>query len=402
VGYRAVDVMGFAGGFTLGMVQAGFELVGKCELPGGFGVKNCEGNRALLGEKWEAHVGEPETAWPTLDADVVFGNPPCSGFSVMSAATFRGADSKINKCMWQFASYVSRVRPPIAVFESVQPAYRREDGRDLMCRLRAFVEDSTGLRYDLWHVLHNAYSIGGPAQRRRYFWLISRIPFGIEEPVLRYTPTLRDIIGDLESLGTTWYPQPYRTPPSGYARQFISSTGAVDGMMHLQNINTKRIQDLMCGVPWNAGEAIQVVVRRYYEKYGKLPKSWAPREQKIVRNDFNMGYTTPTRWDETKHARVVTGGALICVVHPYLQRTITHREAARILGFPDDWRIYPIRNVGGLNLTWGKGITVHCGRWIGEWIRRALDGCPGGDAGQQIGDRERLLDVTNSWKKFAI
>jgi len=36
--YRAVDCQGFAGGFTLGMVQAGFHLVGKREMKAGFGV----------------------------------------------------------------------------------------------------------------------------------------------------------------------------------------------------------------------------------------------------------------------------------------------------------------------------------------------------------------------------
>lgn len=70
--------MGFAGGFTLGMTQAGFKLVGKRELPGGFGVVNCERNRHLLGDNWKSQVSTPEQ-WEVVDGtDVVFGNPPCS------------------------------------------------------------------------------------------------------------------------------------------------------------------------------------------------------------------------------------------------------------------------------------------------------------------------------------
>lgn len=70
--------MGFAGGFTLGMTQAGFELAGKRELPGGFGIANCLANRHLLGTQWEAQVGLPES-WEVMpDTQVVFGNPPCS------------------------------------------------------------------------------------------------------------------------------------------------------------------------------------------------------------------------------------------------------------------------------------------------------------------------------------
>lgn len=76
--YDAVDLFGFAGGMTLGMVQAGFHLVGKRELTGGFGVPNCLVNRHLLGYDWEAQVSEPDS-WEVMpNVPVVFGNPPCS------------------------------------------------------------------------------------------------------------------------------------------------------------------------------------------------------------------------------------------------------------------------------------------------------------------------------------
>lgn len=175
--HTAVDCMGFAGGFTLGMVQAGFELVGKRELPGGFGVANCEANRHLLGNSWKTQVGPAET-WEVIsntEVGALFGNPPCqdrSGFSVMSSKEFRGAESKVNACMWAFAEYVVRTKPTIAVFESVQQAFTKSDGLELMRRLRARVEEGTGERWTLYHVRHNAYSVGGCAQRRRYFWLI--------------------------------------------------------------------------------------------------------------------------------------------------------------------------------------------------------------------------------------
>lgn len=396
--------MGFAGGFTLGMTQAGFELAGKRELPGGFGVANCLANRHLLGQSWNAQVGDPAVWEPTSNTQVVFGNPPCSGFSVMSAKSFRGANSRINECMWHFIRYAARVKPEIVVFESVQPAYNREDGRDLMRRLHTELEERTGYRYGLWHVLHNAYSIGGPAQRRRYFWLASRVPFGIEKPVLRYLPTLDDVIGDLEPLDArTWYPQVYRAPASPYGRQFRSKSGVVDGMATLNdNAQLRRLSDLMEAIPWNPGEHIAIVARRHYERFGRLPPSFASLEAKIIGNDFNMGFTTPTRWHPDRAARVVTGAGLNCTIHPHLNRTITHREAARILGFPDDWNALPLRRVPGVNLTWGKGITVTCGRWIGEWIRRALDGQPGSWNGSDVGDREKVLDVTNTWKTVVI
>lgn len=402
--YRAVDCMGFAGGFTLGVVQAGLELVGKRELPGGFGVANCEANRHLLGGGWQSEVGDP-AGWsvPPGGAHVVFGNPPCSGFSVMSSKKFRGADSKINHCMWSFADYVSRARPLVAVFESVQQAFTKDDGHDLMRRLRTHVEEKTGDRWDLYHVRHNAFSVGGCAQRRRYFWLISRVPFGVEVPRPRSLPVLDQVIGDLEPLARTWQPQPYRCPPlHPWTEQLRSPSGAVDGHVHLRNPLADRIGDLLRGVGWLPGESIGQVCRRHYEVHGRLPESFQHQEQKILAQDFSMGFTTPTRWRGDAAARVITGGSLQMVIHPHIDRLITHREAARVLGFPDDWRILPIRGVGGLNLTWGKGISVHCGRWIARWVRSALDGCPGSYTGKLIGDRERDIDVTHAWKSAVV
>jgi hypothetical protein len=76
--YKAIDCLGFAGGFTMGMAQAGFELIAKREHRGGFGVANCEANRHLLPGPWKAQAS-PADQWEVMpDASVVFGNPPCS------------------------------------------------------------------------------------------------------------------------------------------------------------------------------------------------------------------------------------------------------------------------------------------------------------------------------------
>lgn len=386
--------MGFAGGFTLGMVQAGFTLVGKRELRGGFGVKNCEVNRHLLGDRWHAEEGDHDT-WSVTDADVVFGNPPCSGFSVMSAKHFRGADSPINHCMWSFIRYVARVRPQVAVFESVQMARTRPDGLALMRSLRAKLEELTDDRWSLTHVRHNAYELGGAAQRRRYFFVVSRVPFGIEPPHVLKKPTLNDVLQDLTGLTETWHAQPYRRPASWWSLSRTSPHGGVDGHVVHHTPLTRRVYDLIKGVGWREGQCISDVCRVYYDRHGHLPDSFRDTEQKIVKNDFRMGFTTPVRWRGDGPGRVITGGSLCTVIHPTEDRMITHREAARILGFPDDWNLLPLRGTPGLFMTHGKGITVDCGRWVGGWVRRALDGVPGTCRGREMGDREYDIDVTD-------
>lgn len=400
--YTAVDCQGFAGGFTLGVVQAGFTLTAKREMRGGFGVRNCTANRHLLGDSWDVQSCSPaDWTVPSVIPDLVFGNPPCSGFSQLSVKSFRGVNSRVNECMWAFIEYVARARPQVAVFESVQGAFN--EGRSLMIGLRDRLEELTGERWALYHVLHNALSLGGPAMRKRYFWVASRVPFGVEVPApLRRVPNLEDVIGDLIGMDIRWETQRYWLDHTWYTAhlrdRYEDGGNVVDGHIIVDNPHTRRARELLHGTSWHPGEYSQIVTRRYFDENGDLPPSWQHLVDKLKGQDFFQGYNTPTMWRPNQPARVITGAGLLNGVHWRERRTFTHREAARILGYPDSWLIEPLRAVPGLFTTWGKGITVHCGRWVADWVRAALDGNPGTHSGKLIGDHEYLIDVTNAWK----
>jgi site-specific DNA-cytosine methylase len=395
----AIDCQGFAGGFTLGTVQSGFRLVGKREMRGGFGVFNCEANRHLLGEHWEAQVADP-AEWVPYKVDFVFGNPPCSGFSTLSPKAFRGMDSKINDCMWAFAHFAASCYPQVAIFESVQAAFKK--GQSLMQALRERVEALTHRRWNLYHVLHNAVSVGGCAQRKRYFWVISQVPFGIEPPGLTRIPSLQSAIGDLLPLEFTFDPQPYRAQPSWWAQPRISPDGLVDGHQYHDGSYYRKSLELITDQtgPWEEGQRLQQRMQMYYEKYGDLPDSWETRKKNLIRSDFWCGASQLTRWRWKEPARVITGAGLESVLHPVVDRPLTHREVARIMGFPDTWYCRTFEDAKSvIRQTWGKGIPVDCGRWISGWARQAILGNPGSDQGEPVGgDHEFLIDVTHSYK----
>lgn len=76
--YRFVSCQTFAGGFDMGLVQAGLEMVHKVEQPGGFGMGNCLNNRHLLGDKWTSQVSDHTEWYAPKEVVLVAGNPPCS------------------------------------------------------------------------------------------------------------------------------------------------------------------------------------------------------------------------------------------------------------------------------------------------------------------------------------
>lgn len=429
-----VEAVGFGGAFALGATQAGLEMVGKVERPDGFGASNSVSNRHLLGEEWELQIDREGdgSGWDEIPCEVVLGNPPCSGFSLLTQTKgFRGVNSPINKHMWALLRYAARVKPLVVMFESVQGAYFQ--GSELMHALHAELEEMTGSTWYLTHVLHNNLSLGGCAMRRRYFWVASRVPFGVERMKLQYVPTADDALHDLEPLADTWLPQPYRSPPTRWSRALRAPDGLVDGHVTTPTPNFARakwIADNLGG--WPEGAPLEDLCREHYKRFGCLPgekgrerhdprlgyqymvrDKQAPdgveqhitREQHLLRREFSMGPTQLNRWRANRHAYVITGGALTEYVHPHVLRTFTHREAARIQGFPDAWKISPQRWDAKLPAVWGKGVPVHSGKWIAHWVKESIEGRPGsvtGDPDNTAGapDGARVINVTNDWQQY--
>ena len=390
---RFVDVHCFAGGLALGVQQSGFELVGKKELQGAFGAQNMEVNRHILGNNWQTQSGPYEDREP-IDAELIIGNPPCSGFSLLSSKSFRGINSKANACMWGITEFAAKTAPPIFAFESVQGAYT--SGLDLMRDLRSHLETLTGQRYDLTHVLHSARSMGSPQLRRRYMFVAHRVPFGVELPNPKELPTVKQAIGDLEGLNLQWEPQSYvNAPLSKWAKE--KRAKKVDGHMNVQNLAAQRIQFLLETGYWTPGKDYAKLMRELYDNDVELPEMFKPYET-YIEKDWDFGWHNASRLRPDHTAPVITGSGGTDTAHYSENRTITHREVARLMGYPDNWLIEPNKKYSALTAGWGKGVTVDCGKYFGKWLYASLSGNPGSLKGELTGDRERVINVTNHYK----
>ena len=451
---KAVDCQGLGGGMTLGMVQAGFEIVEKHEQPGGFGFAQHADNAHLLGT-YPMRDEVPE-AWSTPDdrADLVFGCPPCSGFSALSVRAggrdMRSPEASINHCMWDFWRYAARVDPQVIAMESVPQAGKM--GITLMRALHRELMTITGHGWYLSHVFHNNLSVGGGSQRPRYFLVATADrPFGITSPLISRVPALHDVIGDLAKLPLTMDDQPRLDTGDTWWR--IRKTRA-DGLVSGHGLpDSGRRQHLIKGIcesGWRQGEMMIVAVERFWHETGgkisddgceiisegQWPDGFTDVEKRSMlyrpvekRPDFEavqrgemseQDYLTkwrghqmphsaphafvadmyqPSRWYDDRPARVFNGGSMSGPTHPTENRTFTYREAARIMGFPDAW------NVGsyvGQEATFGKAVSVDAAYWLGHHLAQHIDGATDVWTGDEVTDEgswlARKIDTTNDWQ----
>jgi site-specific DNA-cytosine methylase len=172
-------------------------------------------------------------------------------------------------------------------------------------------------------------------------------------------------------------------------------------------MDTKEVRNVLwllqqSGVEWQHGEFIGDVTRRAMKVHGLkgMPASMKyPDGSAVMKHMLTTDAYSTRRWYPHKIPGVITGTATIDIVHPVLPRTLSFRETARIMGYPDDWTLAPIGAKPGARLKYlGKGITVQCGEWVGEWTRRTLERDPGAWRGTKIGEHEYLIDVALDYK----
>jgi site-specific DNA-cytosine methylase len=430
---RMVDCQGLAGtGTTLGGVLAGFDLVHRVALPGGFGNKLVEENRKILNFTGDIETGPIDEWTPQHNIAMVTGTPPCSGFSLMNTtgkvaenagkeapATARGPGSLINMCQRDLVRYGARCfgtdgnpGAEFVVFESVQGAFSQ--GLELMREYWQILRRETGQDYQMSHIKMSVASIGGAQLRHRYFWVAHRIPFGIDFELPKRITTLEDAIGDLVDQPELWEPQDYVSEAKTDYQRNLRGKAVVNH----ESLKGKHYAGMEPLEPyWPPGKAIHTATLAYIEAHGggekgvdalpeHLKKRWQPEA------GYYKGFMWPFRlgWDEP--SGVLTGGCAGSHIHPDHPRFMTIRELARMMAVPDDWTFNSARHAGEAGSWIGKACTVGSAVWLSSAIMDALDGRPQSDQGEfwshglykknklDLADGERVYDITNEYRKF--
>lgn len=296
--YAVIDLFAGAGGMSLGFLRAGFAPVFAVE----FDEAAAETYRANFGD--HVFTGDIAGVREFPEADVVIGGPPCQGFSQLGT---RDPGDPRNGLWVDYARAVDQVRPSVFVMENVPQLLSSG-------QFEEFCETARGFGYSLaWGVL-DASRYGVPQRRRRAFVIGSRVGEASLPAPTDEVRTVRDAIGDLPS------------EPTGRD-------------LHLGRNPTSLSLERYRHVPAGGN---------HYDLPDHLkPDCWRRKKSGTTDVMGRMRWDQPSCTIRTEFYKPEKGRYL----HPEAHRPITHREAARLQTFPDDFvfvgtRIDVARQIG--------------------------------------------------------
>ena len=256
----------------------------------------------------------PDGGGPT----VVFGGPPCQGFSYSNSRT-----RKLNNANnWLFEEFVRVVKawlPDFVILENVQGITNTAKG----IFLRTILDRLDNLGYTVKHGILHALQFGIPQRRSRFFLVGSRTnTVSLPRPEEGKPITVREAIDDLPLLqnGASASVLPYRhDEPSSYARSLRGVQSSTTGHLVTKNADT--------------------IVARY--RFVPPGGNWMD-----IPDNHMTNYRDRTRCHTGIYHRLRSDRPSVVIgnyrknmlIHPTQDRGLSVREAARIQSFPDWYR----------------------------------------------------------------
>lgn len=374
----AIDLFTGAGGLSLGLEQAGFEVVGAVEydpvhlathefnFPRSKSI--CASVTDLTGEQILEAVGHDQI-------DLIAGGPPCQGFSMIG---HRALEDDRNRLLFEFFRLVGEIRPTYFVMENV-PGMAIGQHAGLLNEFVSRMWRELNYRCNPVQML-TATNFGVPQSRKRLF-LVGAID-GAQLPELvsqrtrpiiarqnqtfefdfPATPTVNDAIGDLpnaddfdELLGSDSVAVDY-SPCSTYSKLLHGVTRAPD------DFSAPRVWDAATLTSSLRTIHTPLSVSRFAStEVGKTETI-----SRFLRLDPG-GYCNTLRAGTDSKRGAHTSPRPI---HPFHPRVITVREAARLHSFPDWFRLHTTKWHGFRQV--GNAVAPNVGRAVGSTIINAI------------------------------
>ncbi|TFC23381.1 DNA cytosine methyltransferase [Cryobacterium glucosi] len=394
----AVDLFAGAGGLSLGLEQAGFDVVTSVEydpvhatthafnfpltdvLCDDIGKLPVDALRRSVQRGWENH--HPAEPWDGT-VDLVAGGPPCQGFSWIGK---RRVDDARNDLIFHFFRLVNSLRPKYFLMENV-PGITAGEHKELLADLVSKFEDA-GYVVPKPQIL-NAAHYGVPQDRRRFMLLGYRNdvnpvshPAPIFQPVRPVRSTLSaqldglplgasvwDAIGDLPDLDAF---------PALASSDKVKLTSTQRKKMELASSAYAR---MLCGIDEDPTDFSHPRAGMS----GWLTSSWQTQHTQTSIDRFAATEQGKTE-KISRFLRLSEGGLCNTLragtggergahtsprpLHPRLARVISVREAARLHSFPDWFRLHSTKWNGFRQI--GNAVPPIFGRALGRAVIEAL------------------------------
>lgn len=316
-----IDLFAGVGGLSLGFEQEGFKVVLANEYDPSIAeayIRNRDNPNMIVQDIRELPVHDTFGKYKG-NVTVVVGGPPCQGYSQKGQR--KTIHDERNFLFRYFVDVVREVEPKYFVMENVPNLLTNEGGY--------FKKELTTLFEEIGYVVNAdvlcASDYGVPQDRRRAVIIGKHYgdkPVAMPKKQLEKT-TIWDAISDLNYLasGEGSEEQDYRFPPqSDYQRMLREGSTVLTG--HISTNHSKIALERMSMIPPKGGKEFLPPEHLTKSIYSG---TWTRMDAEDV------SVTITTRFDTPASGKFT---------HPYLNRAITVREAARIQSFPDVFRFY--------------------------------------------------------------
>jgi len=360
--YNVIDLFAGVGGISQGMIKAGFKIISANEHDDEIActyIKNHPKTKMFV--KDIKDINPEELLVGEKEVDVIVGGPPCQGFSMAGKRIRQNGEflnDPRNYLFNNFFKIVKKLKPKIFMMENVAAILSMHNGEVKNKIFRIFTE--IGYKTDV-HVMFAA-DYGVPQMRRRAVFIGNSM--GLEPKVLFPDKThgnqtglgyitVGESILDLPRIksGEGVFESDYdKQPLSKYQKQ--------------RRKNAKRLFNHIAG--HHDDEIIKKMkIIKEGSRQADLPKAMQTNSMHsgaYGRMDRNRpAYTITTRFDTPSVGKVT---------HPFLHRTLTPREAARIQSFDDSFVFYGSKSSIGKQI--GNAVPPLLAKAIGVKILNIL------------------------------
>jgi DNA (cytosine-5)-methyltransferase 1 len=327
----SLDLFSGAGGFTLGLKNAGVKTIGAMEIDR-FASQTFRTNFPNI-PHYEADIteyGDSDIKRLFMGVDIITGGPPCQGFSVAGLSQYGIIDNRNNLIMEMYR-FASLLRPSVVILENVKGILNGKLSPTKKA-LDEYINSMSNIGYSIKVFVLNTSDFGVPQGRERVFVMAAKNEAFIPNEIIgEYTNGLKSkrTVGEaLEDLplidsgegieDSVPYAFEARTDYQRWLRE--GSTGVYN---HVAMKHTKRLIERFKHI--KIGQSLKDV----NPEHGQRARNG---QELDVRKRFKMNNQ---RLDPQGISTAITASFQSNFIHPYLNRNLTAREGARLQSFPD-------------------------------------------------------------------